>query len=216
MRESVRPISTLLYPSKCGVCSAAGAETLCEICSADLAKLERPLARPHERELSATLACFPHQDIAGEIVRRVKYDRVFPLCQLIAGELGKLADQVDPESGAVIVPIPIHWRRLVQRGFNQSEAIAPLSRRQIEPNGLRRLRHTRPQVGLGHDSRAENVRGAFAATRSFENKHVILIDDVCTSGATANECARVLRKHGAARVTLCTFTRADRDQYRQV
>jgi ComF family protein len=114
----------------------------------------------------------------------------------------------------MIVPVPLHARRLRQRGFNQSLLLAHrMSKRYGVPlssDNLLRVRPTRPQVELTGDERIVNVAGAFALLRPFEieTKNIILIDDVFTTGATMNECAGVLKAAGAAQVTAFTLARA--------
>jgi len=111
------------------------------------------------------------------------------------------------------MPVPLHRSRLRHRGFNQALLLAqgvcgrfsvPLSF-----DNLVRTRHTRPQVELSGRERAENVRGAFAVARPGEvqDRKVLLIDDVFTTGATMNECAKVLKDAGAASVTVLTLAR---------
>ena len=113
----------------------------------------------------------------------------------------------------VAMPVPLHRMRLRRRGFNQALLLARgISRRFSVPlsyDNLLRTRHTRPQVELSGKERVENVRGAFAVSRPGEvlDRKVLLIDDVFTTGATMNECARVLKEAGAASVTVLTLAR---------
>lgn len=114
----------------------------------------------------------------------------------------------------VIVPVPMHaWRRY-RRGYNQSELLArELGRRLNIPlcHALRRARHTAPQVGLSADERAGNVRDAFELRprhrETARTNTILLIDDVCTTGATLHECARVLKQAGASHVIALTLAR---------
>jgi ComF family protein len=122
----------------------------------------------------------------------------------------------------VLMPVPLHIKRLRQRGFNQAyllirrwNALAEahgleLGNMAIYKNALVRTDHTRPQTGFGKAQRARNVRNAFAVVKrqEIENKNVLLIDDVYTTGATVNECAGALRRSGAARVDVLTLARA--------
>ena len=111
-----------------------------------------------------------------------------------------------------IVPVPLHWMRRWQRGFNQSALLAQiLSRRRGIPmrNALRRTHSTRTQAGLSNHARRENVARAFRA-RGVDGQRLLLIDDVMTTGSTAAACARALKRAGARRVTLLTLARADR------
>jgi ComF family protein len=114
-----------------------------------------------------------------------------------------------------IVPVPLHWTRLFQRRFNQSAALArALSQRTKIPvidDALLRVRATPPQVGLARNERAKNVHGAFSVEKGLrakvKGKRIVLIDDVLTTGATANACARVLRRAGATRIDVLTLAR---------
>lgn len=110
-----------------------------------------------------------------------------------------------PEPVDFIVPVPLHWRRRFQRGFNQSALIA----KGLNFNSARfntdivRIRHTRQQIVLTTEAaRRKNVKGAFAVRKghNFKGKNICLIDDVKTTGATLNECAKVLKDAGANKV----------------
>jgi ComF family protein len=115
----------------------------------------------------------------------------------------------------VVVPMPLHWRRQWQRGFNQSELLARVTaRRRGVPmvNAVRRTRATSAQAGLSNAARRENVAGAFRVRkpRAIEARRVLLIDDVMTTGATASACALALKRAGAKSVTLLALARVDR------
>jgi len=111
------------------------------------------------------------------------------------------------------MPVPLHRTRLRHRGFNQALILADgISERFSVPllyDNLLRLRSTRPQVELSGHERAENVKGAFGLARPSEvrEKRILLIDDVFTTGATMNECAKVLKEADAASVTVLTLAR---------
>lgn len=113
----------------------------------------------------------------------------------------------------LILPVPLHRWRLLMRRFNQSALLARnLARRHglsYEPNILRRIRRTRPQVGLNQAQRRDNLSGAFQVTRSgqkrIKGRAVLLIDDVITTGATADACARALKKAGASRIDILSL-----------
>jgi ComF family protein len=120
------------------------------------------------------------------------------------------------EGGAydVIVPVPLHPERLRWRGFNQSlilsRAIGSAQHVAVDPFLLERIRPTVPQPQLNESERRANVRGAFAvsAPQRLDGKQVLLVDDVYTSGATVEECAKALRRGGAAVVDVFTLARA--------
>lgn len=119
-----------------------------------------------------------------------------------------------------IIPVPLHRRRLWERRYNQSallgEALAKRAAKRFLPDGLARLRHTVQQKGLSRKERLANVKGAFAVNERYLNelrgKNVMLIDDVFTSGATLNECAKTLKKHGAEKVFVLTIARVTREE----
>jgi ComF family protein len=116
-----------------------------------------------------------------------------------------------------VVPVPLHTRKQAQRGFNQAEMIARDALKQLSrpkrfglcTGVLLRRRETGSQIGLTRHQRRENMRGAFAVSDPTRilNRDILLIDDVYTTGTTASECARVLRRAGAARVWVATVAR---------
>jgi ComF family protein len=124
---------------------------------------------------------------------------------------GDIFDGVD-----LLVPVPLHWTRLFSRRYNQAgllaHAIHAAGGPPVAPDWLVRRRRTPSQGRLGPIARARNVRGAFAlrAGRSVKGKRLVIVDDVLTTGATVEECARVLRRAGAASVGVVTLARAQR------
>jgi len=112
-----------------------------------------------------------------------------------------------------IIPVPLHYKRLRERGFNQAlvlgKVLGKKIRKRISVRALRRIRYTLPQVQLDHSERERNVRGAFEVQnrREVKDKALLLIDDVFTTGATVNECAKVLKKSGAKAVFVLTLAR---------
>lgn len=131
-----------------------------------------------------------------------------PLSAWMARNL-RLISEID-----VVMPVPLHRKRLRQRGFNQalllSYGVGSAFEIPLSVDNLIRSRFTRPQVELSGEERIKNVAGAFAIRRPGEvdGKSVLIVDDVFTSGATMNECAAVLKEGGAARVTALTLARA--------
>lgn len=106
----------------------------------------------------------------------------------------------------LVIPIPLHPEREKERGYNQAALLSREICRQLELESdeaaLRRIRHTRPQVGLDRAQRRENVRGAFAAKKArVSGRHLLLVDDVCTTGATLGAAAEALLDRGANSVS---------------
>ncbi len=145
------------------------------------------------------------------LIHLFKFERVKTLSRRL-GDFLVLALPREQRFDA-IVPMPLHWHRRWQRGFNQSELLArEVARRWNVPviRAVRRKRPTVPQAGLTSAQRRKNVQGAFLARQRLDGLHVLLIDDVLTTGATASACARALKRAGAARVSLATLARRDR------
>ena len=119
------------------------------------------------------------------------------------------------QSFDMVVPVPLHWRRRLERGFNQSRALAAaVAKRYGVPvsGALRRRRATATQAGLTNARRRENVSGAFVVQRkaAVAGRRILLVDDVMTTGATAAACASALKRAGARYVALLTLARVDR------
>jgi len=149
------------------------------------------------------------------LVIRLKYTPDRALGDLAAGLiLGAVRELLGPaiaERSAVVVPVPLSPKRLNQRGYNQVDLFGrPLAAGlglAYRPDDLRRVKETRSQVGLTPDQRTSNLRSAFEAG-AVAGKHVLLLDDVFTSGATGNTCARALYNAGAETVRVFTLARA--------
>jgi ComF family protein len=151
-----------------------------------------------------------HEAILRRAVHALKYGGRSQLA-LPLGTL--LAERCSHEPGeAVVVPVPSRRKRIAVRGIDHArliaESYATAAGYPIHSRTLRRVRSTKPQVGLDPGERLANVSGAFAATAAVRGRRVILIDDVLTTGATAHECALALRRAGASRVMVSTVARA--------
>jgi ComF family protein len=148
-----------------------------------------------------------------KLIHLFKFNGVRPLRRIFGGLLAQVLPR--EQRFDAIVPMPLHWRRRWQRGFNQSELLAQeIARRWNVPvrKLVRRARATPPQAGLTSAQRRRNVQGAFKATGKtrLDGMRILLVDDVLTTGATAGACARVLKRAGAAHVSLLALARRDR------
>lgn len=160
------------------------------------------------------LAGWSYEPPFDAVVRRLKFGRL----DYLGGHLGRalaaeLAGELVLGGGELVVPLPLHWRRRLARGFDQARAIAgPLAAALGLPlvPALRRRRATPPQSGLGRAERLANPQGAFAVRRpaSVRGRDLLLVDDVATTGATLDAAARALRQAGAARVVAVVAARA--------
>ena len=170
------------------------------------------LARPPRIE--RTRAAVVYDELTRSLALRLKYGRKVAIARTMARYMAPLVGN-QPDS-ALLVPVPLHRGRLWQRGFNQSAIVArELSRRtgiDSDPCLLTRIRRTPPLKGMSVQQRRRVVAGAFrVADRSaLDGRTVILVDDVLTTGSTANACARELRRAGAARVELVSWARVVR------
>ena len=152
-----------------------------------------------------------------ELTHLLKYDRVRPAAGVLGHMLAEAIQGFGSEFiSAVVVPVPLHASKLRERGFNQAEEIARAALKNLTSGGLTlstgilsRKRATESQTGLSDHQREQNVRGAFVVTSpaAIAGEDVLLVDDVFTTGATATECARVLRRAGADRVFVATVAR---------
>ncbi|WP_089173663.1 ComF family protein [Bosea sp. AS-1] len=240
LRAGLRNLVALVYPPVCVACRAATgeAQALCAHCWGEIGFIERPycerLGTPFAVDLGPGLlspaaianppvfararAVCRFDGVARELVHRLKYgDRAE-----LAITLGRMMVQAGHELIAeadLVVPVPLHRARLWSRRFNQAAllagTVARLTARPYAPAGLVRVRHTRRQVGLSRAQRANNLQGAFQvpenARPQLEGRRILLVDDVLTTGATANAAARALLRGGARQVDLLTFARVVTD-----
>lgn len=198
----------------CKICGrpfpdAAGDDHTCGVC----------LEREPRFVAARAWACYPREEAAEhplrQVVHKYKYGRKVslgkPLGRLMARGCAEFLSEFHAD---LIVPVPLHPKRLRWRGFNQSLLLA----RQVgdaygvrvDPFMLKRRRETAAQTQLPEEERRRNVRGAFTldAEKSAKDKTVLLVDDVYTSGATVNECSTTLKRAGAKEVYVLTLARA--------
>jgi len=189
----------------CSICGLPLEGTDAETCAACLAKPPR---------LQRMRAAVAYDEISRSIALRLKYGRKVALGRTMARYMAPL--MADLPDNSLLVPVPLHRRRIWQRGFNQSAIVAgELARRlgvQMDVHALRRVKATPPLKGLSMQQRRRTVAGAFKVSPGAElrGRTVVLVDDVLATGSTANACARVLRRAGAERVELVSWARVVR------
>jgi len=197
-----------LYPSRCCLCATLGDAPICDLCRASFAEIEGgPTYFGSGEALDYHVSIYQYEGRARQAILRYKMDRVTaleaPLAALIQDHVGQYALM---DGVTHIMPVPIHWRRRVWRGFNQAEGLLHgFPSEWVFFDTLIRTKSTRPQAGLTMEERRENLVGAFQCQVPLPGAHVLLVDDIYTSGATARGCAQVLRAKGAQRVGVLTF-----------
>jgi ComF family protein len=235
-RATLRFAFDFALPPLCPACRSVLGDGggLCAACWSKLTFIERPYCErlgtpfpydPGPGVLSTQAVNAPpafdraraavrYDEIAQTLVHGLKYSDRLDLAPIMGRWMAKAGGEILAEAHA-LVPVPLHWRRLWARRFNQAAALATaISSAKGPPvlgDALRRVRPTRQQVGLTRADRATNVQGAFRVPDDkrplVRGKRVVLIDDVLTSGATADTCARALRHAGAVAVDVLVFAR---------
>lgn len=223
-------ITRTLLAQDCLLCGAGAAQALlCSACAQDLPRLPDALCprcaapSPDSRLCGSCLRETPHFDAShaclryafpvDRLVQAFKYHQQLNLAAYFAALMARhfLAQQ-HTERIDMVIPLPLSHERLRERGYNQSLEIArpfahacqlPLQHQQVA-----RIRHTAPQALLPWSERQQNMRQAFVCKQRLDGQHVLIIDDVMTSGASLNEFARTLKAQGAARVSNWVLARA--------
>ena len=234
-RKLVDPVLALIFPAECPACTRPVAHPtrgpLCDACWADLPR-HRGAACPCGLPLPGAVArcgrcrrglspfargasLGPYEGSLRVLLHELKYRGRRRLATRLAETLlQEPAARAVVEGADALVPVPLHPRRRRERGFNQAELIsAAISRTTgvvVLGKALVRRKDTAPQTGLSASARRGNVRGAFAVRRQAQvaGRCVVLVDDVLTTGATAQACAQALREAGATEVRLLSVARA--------
>ena len=245
MISAIRHLIDIIYPPRCHICleflgknRTQDGLSLCKGCFEGLSPITPPLCpvcgRPFKTGLHENHLCedclrkrplyyragapYLYEEKVMEAVHSFKYGGRTSLGHTLGSLLARFAEQWLPEAeNPLIMPIPLHPRKLRERGFNQSLVLARhvASRTGFELDflTLRRIRYTLPQAGLKGSERRRNVRRAFELTgqKAVKGRTVLLVDDVATTGSTLNECARVLIRAGAERVNCLVLARTKRE-----
>jgi len=239
IRTGLGALMDLVLPTTCSACAADDVSNggLCDACNVKLLSLAAlqycprcgatvgpnipvradgcfACPSPLPRFASVT-RLGPYTAPLRRVVQALKYHRVETMCTRL-GEMLAMALTARHGEGPfdIVLPVPMHWRRRLRRGCDHARALARAVGRPLDlPLGaeLARIRHTPPQVHLPRTRRLENIHGAFAVTRpaDIEGARILLIDDVTTTGATANEATRTLLRAGASTVHLAVVAKAE-------
>ncbi len=221
----------LLFPPRCGGCGRSGS-LLCEECLAAFTPLTGPLCEVCGEMVSAPGLCwrctaerprfdyvasaFVYEGALRHTIHALKYRGQKALAGPLAEALAAHVNSPDGRAGTapILCPVPMHPDRLHERGYNHAGLLADRlavlwGLERLPDEALRRTRHTPRQVGQDYQARRENVLGAFEATPALvAGRSVLLVDDVCTTGATLNACAVALLQASAAAAACVTVARA--------
>ncbi len=201
-----------VMPLCCVFCGSRTREPelyLCAGCDVDLPRVESPLP-PMSSPLEYEVAPIAYEFPIDAAIKALKFKRRLfygpALAELLCRECEHLPEDID-----AVLPVPLHWRRRWFRGFNQADEIAaPVARHLGVPliRCVRRIRSTPFQSGLSARERAKNLRKAFVAREDVCHRHVLVVDDVITTGTTVRKVARVLKQAGVEKVSALAVARA--------
>lgn len=201
----------LLYPPRCAGCGRVDTRW-CSGCAAQFEAAEGPLALPALPPLLGIAAGRHHEGVARTAVHTLKYEAGLNMAAVLAAPMAE-ALRLRGWAFDVLVPVPLHPTRIKERGYNQAQWLADAIalRMDVEclPTALTRTRSTPHQVGTSAAERRANMEEAFAPVGDMlRDRHVVLIDDVLTTGATLQACAQAVLAGGAASVFGLTATAA--------
>jgi len=201
----------LIFPPRCAGCGQIDTYW-CARCQREIDGLELKETIEPKAPLQAVAAAGWHIDKLREAVQALKYENA----RAVAKPLGeKLAKRLRQQNWTIdmIVPVPLHTKRLAERGYNQAqllaEVVATMCDIRCEPNALQRVRETQSQVTVSGAERLVNIKGAFVANPTFvDGQSILVIDDVYTTGSTLSACGEALISAGAGAVYGLTVTAA--------
>jgi ComF family protein len=231
----------VLVPPACPLCKGvlAGDDGLCAPCWQDLHFITAPICQISGAPLDVDLgpetvslamqknpppyekarAAFRYEGSAAALVKRLKFSDRPELARLLAPFMVRAGQDV-LRANALLVPVPLHRRRLLGRRFNQAaelcRAMARETGNEIVFQAVQRVKATRPQIGLTRRNRKRNLKGAFTVPKSMKDqiqgRSLVLVDDVLTTGATVEAMSETLRQAGAGRIYVLTLARVVRPE----
>lgn len=189
----------------------------CQRCAAALPASAAPSAicgacQKNPPVFTRSYALFSYQSPINKLIQQLKYNKKLYLSRTLGQMMAKTMAGLDLQRPDVLLPIPLHSQRLRQRGFNQALELArPVARElciPLDPWLAVRHKATAPQTSLSPKDRYHNVRGAFQVKKDVSGLKIAIIDDVMTTGHTANALAKILQKAGAREITVWVLARA--------
>lgn len=213
----MRFLLDVIYPPRCPFCNILREDScVCPNCLESLIFLDTDFNDPRLDKIwfNRARSIFAYEGVAAQAIHGFKYSLRFDLVSVFTKLLLDKAQHMGTYD--IILPVPLHWRRLFRRGYNQSALLARGLAKKLKIKcdlfGLKRVKFASPQVGMDREERLASIKGSFdirsKRVSDFESKSLLLIDDVLTTGATANECAKVLVKKGrCGKVDILTIAR---------
>lgn len=208
-------ILEIIFPTTCGICDKICKEALCKKCELKLKKYEINLIRKNKRMyFTESMHIFRYEDIIREKIISYKFNnkaylyKTFSKIILKNKKICGFFKNYD-----IIIPVPIHKKRKLERGYNQTELIAKVIANQthlkLEKNVLVKQKNIVSQSSLNKNERKQNVKNAFIVNniQKIANKKILLFDDIYTTGSTANECSKILKKAGAKQIGVLTVAK---------
>lgn len=233
-REALRALRDLVLPRECGVChDAIGEDVPGRMCAGCLEEIEdlsyegrvscRSCARPSSDPRCADCkrtpmflrasAFGPFDGVLRDAVHALKFEEDANLGRALGRLVARAAERLPVAKVDAVVPVPLSFGRLVERGYNQSailaRVVAAAIGKPLELDWLVRTRGSAEQSGSTRAQRRSNVRGAFAARETVRGRRILLVDDVLTSGATLRACVEALRAKGAKTPYVVVLSRAE-------
>lgn len=222
--------ASFLFSSRCFLCSSHSRdhERICSACLEDMALNTNACpacAKPNaasrlcvdclnrsQAHIDNSWALFQYHYPVNRLIQNIKFQQGIG----VAHSLGEMLSKLFPIKSATlpdcIMPVPLHSSRLISRGYNQSVEIArPLSKQlgvKLDSCSCKRIRATTPQADLPANKRKQNVRNAFSLSKKVDYNHILLVDDVITTGSTINELARILGLAGVGQIDVMAIARA--------
>ena len=205
----VEPVLSFVAPAECSICGEPliqGNKVVCPSCFNSLPLLDPvylenlrdEIEQPYFDDL---IVCHPFDPVFQHLIHLLKYQRQQSVANLFAETMSRFV----PLNFDFVTAVPLNPARYKERGYNQSELIARqlsnITRIPLSANLLKRIRNTQTQTKLSREERKQNVKDAFTVQGDVTGKRILLIDDVITTGSTLNECAKELKRNGAAWVT---------------
>ena len=207
---------SLIYPNHCGICEKINENALCKKCEIKLKQFKEYNVQHYQNEpFENHTYLFLYQGIIRDKLIEYKFQNKSYLARMF-GTLIKKEERVMKRivNYDYIIPVPIHKKRYVQRGYNQSELILkyaiPENKKNIT-NILKKEINNLPQSLLNKEKRKENVKGVYKVKEKMENmikgKSILLFDDIFTTGSTVKECSKILKEAGASKIDILTIAK---------